>query len=621
MCGFVGVVGHGECFPTKAQLRAMRDTLIHRGPDDMGEYFDESVAFGFRRLAILDLSPAGHQPMSNAKGTLCIVFNGEIFNHIELRDKLISQGVQFRSKSDTEVLLALYELYGTDMFQHLNGFFSFAIYDKRNNRIILARDRLGVKPLYYWNNGECLSFASELKALKEFPGFPTDINPSALGMYMRLNFVPGASCIYQDVEKLPPAHYMSISLDNPDRYTLTKYWCVNWDVDVENHSEEYWLNMIEEILYDSVSIRLRADTSIGTFLSGGIDSGLVTAIAAKITGGDIQSFTVSFPGTADDEREYAESTAKYLNISTHVEEVSGNAMSLLPELSQHFDEPFSDLSLIPTYQICNKMKGRATVILSGDGGDEMFAGYQYHPLAWKMRHFNLIPDQLLTPVMKIISRLAPDESYLARNALRIGLPSQMRDAFMQRDICEKWQNDVLRPEYYISPNEMIKTLGKKHDLGMGRTSLDRAQAGDLNMLLPDNMLVKVDRMSMKASVEVRSPFLDYRFAELIPTIPPSLRVKNGQGKYLLRKLSERYLPEQVVQGRKKGFNVSSAHWLSGSSGMLVKKIIIEESKKMDILDVKSIERLWENMNGYPRYSQAILRIYVWCLWAKKNISE
>lgn len=619
MCGFVGVVGAGVNFPSKAQLRNMRDKLIHRGPDDAGEYFENSVAFGFRRLAILDLSPAGHQPMSNEEGSLCIVFNGEIFNHVELREKLVSHGIQFKSKSDTEVLLALYEFYGTEMFQYLNGFFSFAIYDKRKNIVILARDRLGVKPLYFWNDGKNISFASELKALKELSGFPSNVDPSALGMYMRLNFVPGASCIYKGVEKLPPAHYMTFSLVNPSKYEQVKYWDINWDVDVEHHPEEYWLDMIEDILYDSVCIRLRADTSIGTFLSGGIDSGLITAIAAKITGGDVQAYTVSFPGTIDDEREYAESTAKHLNISTHVEEIDGNDMSLLPELSQHFDEPFSDLSLIPTYQICKKMKDMATVILSGDGGDEMFAGYQYHPLVWKMRYFNLLPDQLLTPVMKILSNLFPAESYLSRNALRIGLPRQMRDAFMQRDICEKWQKDLLMPEYYVSPGEIIAALGPKHDLGKGRTSLDRAQAGDLNMLLPDNMLVKVDRMSMKTSVEVRSPFLDYRFAELLPKIPPALRVKNGQGKYLLRKLSERYLPPKVTHGRKKGFNASSTYWLSGGNGELVKKYIIEESKKMDVLDMKNVDKLWENMCKYPRYSQAILRVYVWCLWANANI--
>lgn len=621
MCGFIGVVGSGPSFPGRSQLRQMCNKLKHRGPDDGGEYFEQNVALGFRRLAILDLTANGHQPMSNHSGDIWVVYNGEIYNHLELRDEMIGLGYPFRGTSDTEVLIALYEHFGTGMFDRLNGMFAFAIYDKRKNIITLARDRLGVKPLFYWMNEGILAFASELKALKDLPGFPNRVDNTALGMYMRLMFVPGAACIYKGVKKLPPAHYIQFPLDNPFVPVIRKYWQVDWDVETERRSEKYWLDQIDELLYDAVRVRLRSDVPLGTFLSGGIDSGLITAMASRALGGQVRAFTVAFPGDPADESINAKMTADHLGISTVVEEMEGDALSLLPELAPHFDEPFADMSQIPTYQICKKMRKEATVILSGDGGDELFGGYVYHPIAWRMRHIDRIPDLIASPALKGLSRIAPEGSWLRRNGRRLSLPARMRAAFLHRDISEEWQKSVLDPTCNVSTEELISKLQEYHCLGQGRTSLDRSQAADLQLLLPDNMLVKVDRMSMKASVEVRSPFLDYRLAELIPRIPPELRVKNGQSKYLLRRLAERYLPREIVHGRKKGFDISGSQWLSGSKKEMFRKWLFEGPRHNRCLREENMKWLWNNIDKDPRYSSAVLRLAIMELWARVNLPD
>lgn len=619
MCGFVGVISRTGNLPDSEQLCAMRDLLVHRGPDDAGEFIDTHVALGFRRLSIVDLSPRGHQPMHNSAGTLTIVFNGEIYNHVELRATLKADGYQFHSDTDTEVLLALYERHGTDMFRYINGMFAFALYDRSKHHVILARDRMGVKPLFYYTFRDGLAFGSELKSLQPLPHFPTAISTDALGMYMRFNYIPGGACIYSNVYKVPKGQYIMVNIDRPDAPVTSKYWEIDWNAEPEEHSEDTWINRIEELLYDAVRIRLRADVPIGTFLSGGIDSGLVTAMASQVVGKDLKTFTVGFPGVYD-EQANAELTARHLGVNSCVERAEGDELDLLPELAAHFDEPFADMSMVPTYQICKKMKEHATVILSGDGGDELFAGYPTHLVAWKLRFLDSIPDSLVGPSLKTAARFFPEASWPRRNLLRNSLPSRFRSAFYQRDICEEWQNDVLRPEYVLQPGKLLKILDALHSVGMGRTSLDRAQSGDIELLLPDNMLLKVDRMSMKASVEVRSPFLDYRFAELLPRIPPRLRVKNGQSKYLLRKLAERYLPMQIVYGPKHGFDAPLDKWLFNDSKDRIRERLLKENEALKVTQRGGVERLLESINTKHVYRPAVFRVLAWKLWAEKNLN-
>jgi len=619
MCGFVGVIGNRGNLPGLEALRSMRDSLMHRGPDDSGEYCDEHVVLGFRRLSIVDTSPRGHQPMSDATETLTIVFNGEIYNHLELRSELIAKGYQFRSETDTEVLLALYGQYGTDMFRYINGMFAFALYDKRKGCVVLARDRMGVKPLFYYIFRDGIAFGSELKALRPLPHFPEEINNKALGMYMRFNYVPGGTCIYSGVNKVPKGHFITVAIDKPDSPSIKKYWGLNWDVEPEQRSEEFWLNQIEELLYDAVRIRLRADVPIGTFLSGGIDSGLVTAMASRIIGRDLKTFTVGFPGEYD-EQSNAEITANHLGVNSCVERVEGDELDLLPELAAHFDEPFADMSMVPTYQICKRMKEHATVILSGDGGDELFAGYPTHLVAWKMRHMDKLPDWLIGPTLKSVARLAPRASWLRRNLLRNSLPSRMRSALYQRDVCEEWQDAVLKRDFVIETEEMLSLLADAHVIGEGRTALDRTQAGDMELLLPDNMLLKVDRMSMKASVEVRSPFLDYRFAELVPRIPPALRVKHGQSKYLLRKLAERYLPREIVYGPKRGFDAPIDKWLFHDRNNRIQKRLMKEKEAIQVTKQGGLDWLWDRVKAQRVYRPAIFRLLAWKVWAEHNLT-
>jgi asparagine synthase (glutamine-hydrolysing) len=342
-------------------------------------------------------------------------------------------------------------------------------------------------------------------------------------------------------------------------------------------------------------------------------------MASRVIGRDLKTFTVGFPGEYD-EQSNAEITANHLGVNSCVERVEGDELDLLPELVAHFDEPFADMSLVPTYQICKRMKDHATVILSGDGGDELFAGYPTHLVAWKMRHLDNFPDWLVGPTLKSAAKLAPRASWLRRNLLRNSLPSKMRSAFYQRDVCEEWQDIVLKREFVIETEEMLNVLAAAHGIGEGRTALDRAQTGDMELLLPDNMLVKVDRMSMKASVEVRSPFLDYRFAELVPHIPPALRVKNGRSKYLLRKLAERYLPQQIVHGPKRGFDAPIDKWLFNDRNNRVQKRLMEEKEAIQVATQGGLEWMWDSVKSQRVNRPAIFRLLAWKVWAEHNLT-
>lgn len=527
---------------------------------------DRGVYLGFRRLAILDLSSDANQPMSSPDGNSAIVFNGEIYNYIELKAELQQQGELFKTGSDTEVLLRAYSKFGADCLKKLNGMFAFAIYDKRARSLFLARDRLGVKPLFYWNRKDGFAFASELRALRGLEGFPKELNQEALGLYFRTGAVPDWASVFAGISKVPPGCWIRYHLDTGVLEGPVSYWDLPAVHEEEGRTEEDWVDEIEGLLWDATRIRLRSDVPLGVFLSGGIDSGLVAAAAAKQVQG-LTSLTIGFAGEPEDETALALATARHLGLKPITRNLEmGEGMELLPKTMAHFDEPFSDLSALPTSLVCAEARKDFTVVLSGDAGDEVFAGYRHYLRAWNWRWVNKVPKPGRQVVGSIMARFAAPDSSARRFWLRLSHPVGRMGFGGPLYPFHDWLESCLKPEVILPRERMVELYAKHVPEWDGASSLDLAQRTDLRNYMLEDILVKVDRMSMRHSLEVRSPFLDYRLVELGLRIPSRLRIKNGTNKYLLRKLAARHLPAAVCRAPKQGFEIPVRSWLRNGSG-------------------------------------------------------
>jgi len=563
MCGILGYYSDQPNSPGIEVLDRCRDTLRHRGPDMAGNFQDRGLYLGFRRLAILDLSTEGNQPMTSADGRYTIIFNGEIYNFLELRTQL--EGEVFRSQSDTEVLLHLYAKFGLQCLAKLNGMFAFGLYDKVERTLTLVRDRLGVKPLFYWKKGQILAFASEVCALRGLPGFPTGIDPEALGLYFLSGTIPEWTSIYPGLSKLPPGCWIRCHLDTGAMDGPVPFWELPPVQEEEGRTEEDWVDEIEALLRDATRIRLRSDVPLGVFLSGGIDSGLVAAAAAKQLAG-ITSLTIGFAGQPEDEAALALATARHLGLSPLLRNLDlREGMEMLPQIMAHFDEPFSDTSALPTSLVCREARKEFTVVLSGDGGDEVFGGYRNHVLAWRWRGMDRVPLSWRRTTGFLLATLSPHDSLPKRFFRRLGQPVGRCGLGSHLYPFQDWLNGCVKPELILHPERAIKLHNEHLPEWAGASSIDLAQRTDIRSYLLEDILTKVDRMSMMHSLEVRSPFLDYRLVELGLKVPSRLRVKNGRNKYLLRKLAARHLPEKVCRGPKRGFVIPFRSWLNHDS--------------------------------------------------------
>lgn len=565
MCGIFGYIDPNGLTVESDQLRIARDSLTHRGPDSFGEYQDATTYLGFRRLAILDLSPEGNQPMVGQGGNVWIVFNGEIYNYIELRQELENKGFRFLTRTDTEVLLHLYSDRGCEMFSALNGMFAIALYDRKKGIVILARDRLGKKPFFYWYSGGKLAFASEIRALRRLPAFPSGQDPESVGLYLRLGWVPGWTCIFPGVRKLPPASWVQFDISRNQLSEPKTYWMLpSVEVD-EGITEEAWLDRIEDLLLNATRIRLRSDVPLGTFLSGGVDSGLVTAAASRLAGGNLTSLTIGFPGWEEDEWPIARQCAKFLGIQAIHRELAVEGTALLPAVFAHFDEPFADGSALPTSLVCEAAREHLTVALSGDGGDELFGGYGNHVRSQRWGGLDRIPAFLRKYIAGGAALLAPPDSRVRRFLRRATYPVGTWGMGGKIYPFEDWLTRCVRPEHLLTIRDMERVLSKNFTEWPGAEPIDQAQRTDIQFYLPDDILVKVDRMSMRHSLEVRSPFLDYRMVELALRLPSNFRVRGGENKYLLRKLALRHLPRSVSSAPKRGFGIPLREWLLNSA--------------------------------------------------------
>ncbi|MFQ5510882.1 MAG: asparagine synthase (glutamine-hydrolyzing) [Candidatus Krumholzibacteriia bacterium] len=571
MCGICGKLAwEGPEEVSEPVVRAMTATLAHRGPDGEGHHLwsDDGVAVGLghRRLSIIDLSDAGRQPMANADGTVWVIHNGEVYNFRELRSELEALGYRFRSKTDTEVILHAYEAWGSGCVERLQGMFAFAVWDQGRRRLFLARDRVGIKPLYYAVRGGALLFASEMKALLQDPALDTGLDNGALDSYLAFGYVPAPDTIFRSVKKLPPAHVLSWQ---DGRVHIERYWQYRAARETAPARDEgEWLEEFEAVLQKAVARQMVSDVPLGAFLSGGIDSSLIVWMMSRASDQPVQSFTVGFDEQGWSEAPYARRAASRFATEHHEYDVSAAAMDILPKLVWHLDEPFGDSSMLPTYYVSKMTRQRVTVALSGDGGDELFAGYSRYQGERLSNIFQRLPRWVQSGVVSTL-RAAP----LSRTAPARRLGNVLANAGL--DFASRYRNKQslgeagTRRELYADdfrrslaaeadPLDDLLASAPKGDF------VDRLTALDMEFYLPNDMLVKVDRMSMASSLEVRVPFLDEKVIETASRIPTHLKLRNFTTKYLLRKLASKALPPEISRRGKQGFGVPIHSWFRGA---------------------------------------------------------
>jgi len=584
MCGIVGVVS-SSAIGEQRLLIDMRDTLTHRGPDGADVWWsaDRRVGFGHRRLAIIDLSPGGRQPMTDASGQYEITFNGEIYNYRDLRRQLEAKGSVFRTASDTEVLLEAYREWGADCLSHLNGMFAFAIFDQLSGQVFLARDRAGEKPLFYWRTPGKLVFASELKALMADPAFTRTLDLEALEFYLTYGYVPGARCLLQGVRKLPPGHAMSFAPAS-DVLRVWRYWDLPEGPVDPQPSADMLSAELESLLEDTIRRQLVADVPVGVLLSGGLDSSLITAIASRVSSGPVKTFTISFPGHGVyDESPYARLIADHFGTAHSELAAEPASVELLPLLARQYDEPLADSSIVPSYLVSKLVRQHATVALGGDGGDELFGGYPHY--SWIQRQERIrrwIPARVRHGASAAAGRFVPT-GVRGRN-YAIGFASDLSCSIAHVNVYfDRWtRNRLLRP--VRDGKNDLGTLPESYRSGLcgpSHSILRQATEADFRTTMVDGYLVKVDRASMLNSLEVRLPWLDYRLVEFaFGRVPDSLRATVADRKILPRRLGARLLPRDMDLKRKQGFSIPLHAWFKGEWGSYMASVLDEADSSL-----------------------------------------
>lgn len=583
--------------------------MRHRGPDDEGFFSQPGIGLGFRRLSIIDLE-GGHQPLSNEDGTVWIAFNGEIYNFQDLNRRYLA-GHRFRTRSDTETIVHLYEELGETCFAELCGMFAIALWDGRKKKLVLARDRIGKKPLFYSWDGRRLIFGSEIKAIKAAGGFSNDMDPEALSDYFSYQYVPAPKTIYRHVRKLRPAHYL---VADGSTVRETPYWdiCFGQPLDL---SEEEWCERFLDEYRSSVKSRLISDVPLGAFLSGGVDSSSVVALMNQYQR-PVTTCSIGFPEEKYNEAADARAFAESLGTNHFEEIVQPRAVDLLPKLAWHYDEPFADSSAIPTYYVSEVARRRVTVALSGDGGDENFAGYRRYKLSmWEDRMRSLLPEPLRRTVLGPLGDVYPKllwapRLFRAKSTLQ-SLARSPIDGYLHGISCcppamktSLLGGDVLRR---LNGYDSVDVLLEYFDRAGTEDPLSRIQYVDIKTYLVDDILVKVDRASMANSLEVRSPLLDHKLMELIARMPSGLKLHNGSGKYIFKKALEQILPREVLSRKKKGFAVPVAEWLRAELKQFAYEALF--ATRDDVLNRQFVMDCWNQHQLGQRDWSALL----WCI--------
>lgn len=558
MCGITGAV----CFDpnrqvSEATLRAMTSVLTHRGPDDEGILAESYYGLGFRRLSIIDLSPLGNQPMCNEDGSVKVLCNGEIYNFRDLREELQGKGHVFRSQCDTEVIVHAYEEYGADCLTRLSGMFGIAILDTRKRKLVLARDRLGIKPLYYRTGADGIHFGSEIKAITQDPAVETEIDPFALNLYVVQSVIPAPYTIFKGIRKLHPGEMLVADLDKgAGGVQLSRYWRLTFEPDY-SVSEREWKERLHAKLLEVVQSHMVSDVPLGAFLSGGIDSSSVVSLMSSLSDAPVESFTIRFTEKEEDEGPIAREVSEFCKTAHHELTVEVDSLRVLDKLVHHYDEPFGDSSAIPTYFVSKMAREHVTVILSGDGGDELFGGYFSRATAWKVANVHRIPQFLRRP-LKWLQKLPPPLRQPA--AKRLTLPGWLMLASLHDRIYDAPRLAALRPEWRRSWDEVLSFYDPLKEITRDLPPLQIILAADFHNYLPNDILTKVDIASSAHSLETRVPLLDHSLVELASHIPPELKFRGKNSKYIFKKTMQPDLPPSVFAHTKHGFSVPARAW-------------------------------------------------------------
>ncbi len=629
MCGICGIIDYKNRSINPARIQAMTARMSHRGPDDSGIYLSPDLtpraALGHSRLSIIDLSPLGHQPMANEDNSVWIVLNGEIYNYKILRGELEKKGHIFKSNTDTETVIHLYEEYQEDCVQYLRGMFAFAIWDEKKKTLFAARDRAGKKPFLYFNDGNTFSFASEFASILESGLVTKEISPSSIHYYLTFGYIPSPHTIYEKILKLPPAHTLIVK---NGRVSVKRYWQVDYAKKIKI-SEEDAASEIIRLLREAVKIRLYSDVPLGAFLSGGIDSSAVVALMSQEYGKKVKTFSIGFEEKAYNELNYARMIASRFGTEHNEFIVKPDALKILPLLIERYGEPYADSSSIPTYYVCNQTRQYVTVALNGDGGDELFAGYDRYQAVFASEIFNKFPHPIKM-LAKGFANILPDSVDFKNKSRRLkrffdGIDLSLAERYIRwvgifnKNLC----SDIYSADFKktVALNSPIGIISPYLNASDGIDMLDTLLSIDTNTYLPDDLLVKVDIASMANSLEARSPFLDHKLMEFAASLPAHYKMKNFVKKYILKKAVKGLIPEENINRNKMGFGVPVGRWFRNELKIFLQDTLLSaNSLGRGYFDRGAIKKMVdEHMAGKKDYAFQLWSLLMLELWHRRFI--
>jgi asparagine synthase (glutamine-hydrolysing) len=606
----------------RSTLVAMTDAVAHRGPDAAGYHIDSYIGLGHRRLSIIDLA-TGDQPLGNEDGSIQVVFNGEIYNFADVRRELIAHGHRFRTSSDTEVIVHGYEQWGERCVERFRGMFAFALWDGTARRLMLARDRVGVKPLYYAEVDGGIVFGSEIKSLLADPAVRREWRADMLDAYLTLLYVPAPDTIYEHIQKLPPAHVL---IAERGSVRLLRYWDLRFTGDGETRKEADYLAELDQVLREAVGLRLISDVPLGAFLSGGIDSSTIAAYMVEASATPPVTIAVGFDQHAFDEVQHAETVAAHLGCEFHSLTANPRVRDLLPKLAWHFDEPFADSSAVPTYYVSQAARQLVTVALSGDGGDELWAGYARHRVEkWEQRARAALGSA--TQVAAWLGQALPLSVKGARSLRHLACNSDqayaLKHAYGMFEPHAKTRLYTGDFRQSVNGYDAFAAFRDAYHACASTDPLDRSMYVDTNTYLTDDVLTKVDRMSMAVSLEAREPLLDHKLLEFAARVPASLKLKDGQSKYLLRRVLERRIPPPILERKKRGFDAPIGDWLRGPLASMVDELLQDgRLRSRGIFNASEVARLWnEHRNNRGDHRHRLWQLAMLELWFRQFIDR
>ncbi len=628
MCGIAGFINseHGKQ-ANERDLRRMCDVITHRGPDEDGYFVFDNVALGMRRLSIIDLS-TGRQPITNEDKSIWIVFNGEIYNFPELRAELEAKGHQFRTKTDTETIVHAYEEWGTLCASKLNGMFAFAIWDNRRKQLFLARDRIGIKPLYYYADDKRIVFGSELKSLLQLPEVPREVDEKALDLFLTYEYVPAPYSILKGVKKLPQGH---ILVAKDGKIETQQYWEVKYqECDKSQHElEEEFI----ELMRDAVKIRMIADVPLGAFLSGGIDSSTIVALMSQVASRKVKTFSIGFENQSYNELEYAREIATHFGTEHQEFIIQPDILDLTDKLIHHLDEPLGDFSIFPTYLVSKMARRHVTVALSGDGGDELFGGYDTYvanqlDVKYRRKIPQFVREKMVAPMVGLLPPTGKKKGLVNKSKRFVegsNLPPDLQHTRWMTFVAEHEKQALYSPEMLQARNgctafDFMRGYFQK---ATSKDPLNRQLYVDTKTYLCDNILVKVDRMSMATSLEARVPFLDHRVVEFAARVPGSMKMANGRTKILVKDALAKLLPQMITKRGKEGFSIPIKNWLKSELKPLMMETLAPEKIRADgFFQADMIERLIkEHLQNKENHSHRLWALMVFQIWKQTYLGK